>query len=169
MNVVFDDLTPVKSDLIKARRITGRLEGNTKMAVGIDPGVNYGITIITGDTVQVFYGKLDGDSTPGMRGIAASELIRTLFTDYWYEKWFAIVEGAAYNAHFGQVGLEEVRFGFFSALMYKYFRAVIVPPASVRKLAFGSAKISAVDLWPTMNQNAADSIGCALAAIEKEY
>jgi hypothetical protein len=166
--------------------LQGTLKGNTGLAVGIDPGVNFGMTVINMEYVQVIYGKLPTDKRPGWRGIYAYDYICTHFQllnkavtsqssdltlqelDWIAERqlFSAVVEGAAYHSRFGQVGLEEVRFGFFLALHHLGFKVSILAPASIRLIAFGSGKKQALDLWPAMNQNGADSIGCALAALE---
>jgi len=103
--------------------LQGALPGNTGLSIGVDPGVNFGLTIINTSYVQIFYGKLPTDSRPGFRGINAynyimqSPLSALLYSSKEVmEEFPAIVEGAAYNDKYGQVTLEEVRFGFFFTL-----------------------------------------------------
>lgn len=142
------------------------LEHNGRIAIGVDPGVNFGITIIKGDgELDICWGKLPTHKEPGLRGVEAYNLVagsgkrgKTAYK--------AVVEGAAYYKPHGQVGLEEVRFGFFLGLYHMGFDVRILPPASIRKMAFGAGRTQAGDLWPGLNSNAADSIGCALAALQ---
>lgn len=154
--------------------IQGTLRGNSKLSIGIDPGVNFGMTIINAEYVQVLYGRLPTSKITGQRGINAYnyimeqsslKTIRTVNKDTLHE-FKAIVEGAAYNDRHGQVLLEEVRFGFFFALHELGFDVSIVPPASIRKVAFGGGRVTAGEKWPSMNSNAADSIGAALYGLK---
>lgn len=143
------------------------------MAIGIDPGVNFGMTIINNEYVQVLYGKIPTSKVAGQRGINAYNYIieqsslkniRTVSRDILHD-FIAVVEGAAYNDKHGQVLLEEVRFGFFFALYEIGFDVRILPPASIRKGALGHGRATGGDLWPSMNSNAADSIICALCGL----
>lgn len=148
------------------RLMEGSLPGFEGLVVGVDPGVNFGLTIINLEYVQVFNGKLPSQSEPGKHGIDAYNLVKEIFN--WQSDFHhpAVVEGAAYNRMFKQVELEETRFGFFLALYDSGFEARIVPPASIRLKAFGHGRSQAGEIWPFLNQNAADSVGCALAAME---
>lgn len=163
--IEFSSYKPTKlSDGTKM--VEGKLIGNTKVAVGIDPGLNFGMTIIEGESVCVFWGKLPAHKETGLRGIEAYNYVK--LGRLWDIKGpgRAVVEGAAYNKAHGQVGLEEVRFGFFLALHHLGFDVHILPPATARKMAFGSGKAMAYDIYPTVNHNGADSLGLALAALE---
>jgi hypothetical protein len=153
--------------------LQGSLKGNEKTVVGVDPGSNFGMTIINRELVSVYYGKLPVDKRVGWRGILTYNFItKDSPLKSWqpneYIKAVAVVEGAAYNKFHGQVALEEVRFGFFFALYQIGFDAYIMPPMAIRKLALGNGKKSMVDEFPSMNSNAADSIGAALAALTIE-
>lgn len=159
------DLPVFKNPPVKANgewMLVGSWPGHKGKAVGIDPGVNYGATLIADHEVYVWWGKLPPNSQTGWRGIYAYDYIKKGFAG---ERIPAVVEGAAYYKPKGQVGLEEVRFGFFLALHHMGYDVLIMPPAAIRKLAFGGGRVMATDIWPTMNSNAADSVGCALAAL----
>lgn len=138
------------------------LPGNTKHGIGIDPGVNFGLTIIEKELVFIFWGKLPIRKKKGWHGIDAYNFVLDWIPP---QGGPAVVEGAAYKSHFGQVGLEEVRFGFFFGLYQRGLDVSIMAPAAVRMTAFGHGRTSAAELWPELNHNAADSVGCALAAI----
>lgn len=150
----------------------GSMPGNEKLAIGIDPGINFGMTIINMEYVQVFWGRLkitkEDAAKPGLKGLAAYDYIKNGMLDqsrYFSSK--AVVEGAAYGRPHRQVELEEERFGFYLALKHLGFDVVIMPPASIRLKAFGNGKLSAVDVYPSRNQNAVDSVGCAIAALKR--
>jgi len=132
--------------------------------LGIDPGRNYGAAVIKDGHLLVWWGKMEKRAELYMYGTTAYTIARAYLCEQHMGETPAVVEGAAYRAGYGQVGLAEVRFGFYLGLLHAGMDAVIVPPASVRKQAFGSAKVTGFELWPTLNHNAADAVGCALAS-----
>ncbi len=149
--------------------LTGHLNDNTKSAIGIDPGSGFGITVIQGQEVSIYYGKLPQDKRKGYRGISAYNLITEFHKSGKINlepNCQVIIEGAAYNSRFGQVGLEEVRIGFFISLFLLGFDVRIEPPATIRKLATGSGKDTIGNYFPSLNHGACDSLGCALAALK---
>jgi len=154
--------------------VEASLPGNEKTAIGIDPGVNFGMTIINREYVQIFYGKLPTDKRVGYRGINAYNYIMNSALQMYTSvdasvrnNINAVVEGAAYRDQFGQVTLEEVRFGFFFALYEIGFNVSIVPPATIRKGALGHGRATVGELYPNLNHNACDSIGAAFYALKE--
>lgn len=145
--------------------ISARLRGNVGKAIGIDHGNAYGITVVDGEKVDILWGRLPKSKEPGESAILALNLLKSTIGMVDYEHVPAVVEGAAYRRPYGQAGLAEIRTGFFLGLYELGYDVHIRPPMAIRKAAFGSGKTSALDLWPNINQNAADSIGCALAAL----
>lgn len=144
------------------------------------------MTIINRELVQIYYGRLASDKRPGWRGIYVYDYVmksplkdlnlgRSLVNwknekgEYAGEmselSFKAVVEGAAYNDRHGQVVLEEVRFGFFFALYNLGFDVSIAPPATIRKGALGHGRKTVGDLFPNLNHNAMDSLGCAMYAL----
>lgn len=166
------NLTEIKIDLgavekykvsgITIHRLLIPVDGYDSL-VGIDPGMHFGISVLSQGLLRVMWGSIPTQKEPGMAGALVLEMMKEM--DIKTE--FGVVEGAAYHAKFGQVGLQEVRFAFYYALYLRGAHVRILPPATVRKLAFGSGKETAADIYPTLNHNAADSIGCVIAA--KEY
>jgi hypothetical protein len=144
----------------------GMLPGNTTSVIGIDPGVNFGLTLIHDDEVMVHWGSLPPTKIKGEHGIHAYDFIYNTYQDFPAIK--SVVEGAAYHSKFGQVGLEEVRFAFYLALRHLGMNPVIVPPATVRKAVFGNGQQQAGDVYPFMNHNGADSLSIALYSLETE-
>lgn len=180
------ELNPKKYKIHKGlMMMEGTFSGNERIAIGVDPGINFGLTIISGESVKVYWGRLDVTkeqaSKPGLKGVAAYNYVKSnvpslslpfsftaeAVTYYDYQNPKAVIEGAAYGRPHRQVELEEERFGFYLALRHMGFDVVIMPPASIRLKAFGNGKLSAVDVYPSLNQNAVDSVGCALAAISR--
>lgn len=148
--------------------LQGSCKGNEKTVIGIDPGSNFGFTIINRELVSIYYGKLPVDKRKGYQGINAYNYTLSLLNNIHVpngQEWKAIVEGASYNDRFGQVALEERRFGFFFALYTLGYSVEILPPASVRKRATGSGKTTIGEWFPNLNHDAMDSLGCALAAL----
>jgi len=140
-----------------------------QVVVGVDPGVNYGLTFLTEKTLYVFWGRL-----PHERKLVGFEA--TLFVEQFMTRMgnkiatppFAVfIEGPSYNAPVGQPLLEQIRFGFASGFSLVGCSLIdYIPPMTARKLAFGSGKKTAKDIWINLNPNAADSIGIAIAGYE---
>lgn len=127
--------------------------------------------MIQGQEVSIYYGKLPQDKRKGYRGISAYNLIADFHASGKINlepKCQVIIEGAAYNSRFGQVGLEEVRIGFFISLFLLGFDVRIEPPATIRKGALGHGRATVGDQFPTLNHDAADSLGCALYALQEK-
>lgn len=138
-------------------------------AWGIDPGVNFGLTMIEGDTVRVFYGALLRSDEPGQYGEVAYNFIRGLAIASDAFHAHLIIEGAAYGAPFRQVELSEIRTGFYlgSSASGRFSSIEIKPPATIRKEVFGSGNVHAADEYPLLNHNGADSLAMALFAAER--
>ena len=142
---------------------TGMLEGNVSSSIGVDPGVNFGITIINMDKITVIHGALLQQQHRYEYALLAYELMCDLINlNPLGDPVLFVVEGAAYNKTFGQVNLAEIRTGFYLAMRYYNDVAWMPPPASVRVDVFGSGKVQAGDIFPALNHNAADSLGIAL-------
>lgn len=154
-----------RKGLPRLHMVEGKISGHTGLCVGIDPGVNFGITIINMDYIQVFHGKLPSSSVRGQHAWDAIEMVKELLFGDIVGTGSACIEGAAYKDKYGQVGLEEVRIGFYLGLRELGLNVRIVPPMTIRKIAFGHGRTVAGELWPLLNHNAADSLGAALCGI----
>ena len=165
-DVIFNEHKSLKTK-DKFHIIQGKLKGgHSDIVVGIDPGVNFGMTIISAGYIQVIYGKFPTEHRVGWHGIHIYEWMIKYFEDI-YLPGRAIVEGAAYHSKYGQPLLEEVRFAFFLALHNLGFQVEIVPPATIRKVVFNNGKQQAGEWWPWLNHNGADSLSIALYALEE--
>lgn len=148
-------------------RVGGQLPHNSFYGVGVDPGVNFGVTFICQGSLVVYYGSLLQQYQPGEYGIEAMRFLQSLFREHG-SKGTCVIEGAAFHKQFGQVGLAEVRQGFYTAArLASSFSVIIVPPKSIRKDVFGDGRTQAGDLWPTLNHNGADSLGIALYSLPR--
>lgn len=136
-------------------------DSSPREAVGIDPGVNFGLTFIHAGFVHIYHGVLTQERVPGRYAIRAYYLFKELDLP---ELPACIIEGAAYHKQFRQVVLGETRIGFYmyAYLSEKYMMVKIVPPASIRKAVAGDSRKHASDEYPNLNANAADSLYCAL-------
>jgi len=134
--------------------------------VGIDPGRNYGFTILGPyGTGWVYYGKMiKHDPDEAYTKYIIDDFVPSMVGMYPIK--FAVVEGAAYDKTFGQVGLEAIRCGFYAG-MERICPTDIAPPSTVRKVVFGNGKMQAMDVWYDINHNAADSLAIALYAAHK--
>lgn len=147
------------------------LNGLGAVCIGVDPGIHFGITLLTSTTLLTMWGTLPRDRFPGLRAIT---FVYTLLRTPPFEDVFHLlglhrtvrVEGPAYSETVGQPLLEQVRFGFAYAFMLHYADVDYMQPNTARKLAFGHGRKAGKDIWITLNQNAADSIGLAIASAQ---
>jgi Holliday junction resolvasome RuvABC endonuclease subunit len=135
-------------------------------SIGIDPGKNFGIAIVAKDGWSIMNGVLD-DSTYTLREIAFW-MAGHIVNDSDPKITIAVVEGASYGDRFGQVKLAEIRCGFALGISEKGIPVSIIAPKTPRKTVFGSGDIVAMDVWPTINHNAADALCLALYPFYKE-
>lgn len=149
------------------------VEGTLPQAIarpawGVDPGVNFGVTLLDGRQAFVFSGSLLKEDEPGCYGRMAYSFLDALLDKYFRDGASLVVEGASYGDQFGQVLLSEVRTGFYLAAVHHpgVDSVEITPPKTVRKKVFGDGKIKAPDEWPLLNRNAADSLAIALYAAQ---
>lgn len=161
--VVVNEWNPQKEDDVKV--VYGLMsEPKDTICIGIDPGVNFGISIITGKQILICNGKLPVRKTAGEHGKDAYEFVMEHIIQHVDGAALSVVEGAAYDKTFGQVGLAEVRFGFYLGLYVRNANPQICAIKTIRASVLGSGKETAFDRWPLLNHNAADSLGCALMA-----
>jgi len=145
-----------------AWRRLGVLDNHVGFVIGVDPGVNFGITIIKDDVIYIYNGKLKTQKERRIEyAILAHDLIHDLVHEHGGRPTILSLEGAAYNKTYGQVPLAEVRTGYYMALR-SYGEVEMPPPMSWRKVSLGSGTAFEGDIWPTLNGNAAASLGVAL-------
>lgn len=134
--------------------------------VAIDPGVNFGMTIIDNKGLRIYNGTLIKQETSLEYGYYAMHFIKDILSRH-DENTIFVLEGAAYHKTFGQVGLADVRCGFYlGARCFLGEGSIrIMAPMTARRLVFGSGKIQPMDVWAKLNHNAADSLSLALAGL----
>lgn len=144
------------------------------MSIGVDPGINFGISVLRKTTLDIFWGKLPhADPFPGKEAI---KLVKDLLSPWkgsliWKDvrsmfSSMVYVEGPSYNDSIGQPLLEQVRFGFVLGFESDGYRVRYIPPMTARKMTFGHGRKKGNEVWTTINQNAADSIPLAICGIE---
>lgn len=136
--------------------------------LGIDPGRNFGLTYISEEGTYVYNGKMPSGKHQEYGTLAYSIAQDFCELHCITQGDVSIIEGASYGDKFGQVGLAEIRFGFFLGLQKLGLDPKIVAPTSIRKVVFGSGKTQAMDVWAILNHNAADSFAIALYGLMKE-
>jgi hypothetical protein len=138
-----------------------------KVCVGIDPGSNLGITYISDLEVSVYNGQMP-PGTSVEHGVRAYELSKE-FCEFncLTSGDVSVVEGASFGSQYGQVGLAEIRFGFYLGLLHSGLTVSIVPPTSIRKVVFNNGKLKADEVWPCLNPNAAAGLSMGIYALLK--
>lgn len=137
--------------------------------IGIDPGRNFGIAEVGFGQIVVTYGKLPKRPNAWDYGI---DLFKYITEVYRHEDLCTpiTVEGASFGDQYGQTALAYIRMGIVIAWAELHNETVkVVPPASIRKQVFGSAKISGKELWPGVNHNAGDALVMGLHAAGYRY
>jgi len=153
----------IKGDSFSASMVSHPLVGHSGVIIGIDPGVNFGMTVIIDEKVDIYHGKLTKCEQRLEYAGMSMTCVREIMDNYpAYDTPLAVLEGAAFNKTFGQVGLAEVRAGFYLGLKYITDMVTVVPPMTTRKKVFGDGRTQPMDVWPTLNHNAADSLSLAL-------
>jgi hypothetical protein len=139
--------------------------------VTVDPGVNFGMTTISDGEVWIYNGKLKHCETSMEYGWQAFELMSSILYVINRINVKIVIEGAAYHKIFGQVGLADVRAGFYMGARQVLGSAdsiYMVAPMSARKKVFDNGKAEPWLYWPTLNHNAVDSLVLALWALDAQ-
>lgn len=141
--------------------------------IGVDPGQRHmGMTHLFSDTAGLAWEiEFESFDTPLRRVIETAHLMNHLLHAYFQPglKTLAVVENAAFGAPFGQVPLAENRAAVIMELHeFGIDDILTIPPQSIRKEVFGSAKIRAEETWKEfLPGNAASSLACALYGLKK--
>jgi len=142
--------------------------------IGVDPGtVNLGIASLDGyadiSTIILYQISMERDPLQINRIINARNLMIDLF-DNWNNLYRLIIEGSNF-AGYRQTELAEIRTAI-ALWGYDVYRtkAEFVPPRSVRKLVFGTAKVRAHEYWENLKQwpDAAAALSIAYYGMIKE-
>ena len=133
--------------------------------IGIDPGVHFGVTILVNGIVYVYEGDLLYDKQhPHDAGYSAFKLMQSdMFnSEFWSKRPFnVIIENASFGSPYGRERLETVRTGLYLGCRLYTNDIQVVPPATIKKEVLGNGKAQAMDVFPTLNHNGADSVSIA--------
>jgi len=154
-------------------------EGGTDIdddIIGVDPGINFGFTIISDNKVFCISGKILPFEHQMERAIRVATVASHLGYTYLNPHYLmdehtslTAIEGSAHGKQFRQTQLAEVRLGWYAGIRgFSRQYPIIIPPMTARKLVTGDGRDSVANHFPLMNSNAADSLGIALAAVAKK-
>lgn len=138
-------------------------------AIGVDPGINFGLGIFKDEKLTVYWGKFPKQDGDYRYSLLVSNFVHDWVSEYASSITRIAIEGPSFGSHFKQVVLEDVRVGFWLGFKEIGKEAIYVPPATVRKVVFGGGRIKASDLWLTINGNAADAGAVCLYAAGYKY
>lgn len=117
--------------------------------IGMDPGTTHLGLAWTGRTsILLAQIELDreGNAVDRMKNIY--RILDEAFTPHPTREHFTnLIEGASYADRYRQVELAECRATMAWWTINRKGRSKIVPPLTIRKKVFGSAKIKAQDVW----------------------
>lgn len=136
---------------------------------GIDPGIrNMGFATLKASAWNLYQVKLKRiDDDPLERMLLVWKAIGTLIGMFSLNS-HVVIENASFGHTYRQVHLAEMR---AAAILWFYRYQIpiqVVPPQSVRKNVFGSAKIKAKEEWSELPPDAAAALACALYQNQQE-
>lgn len=128
---------------------------------GVDPGTTkMGLAYIWRNICHVYEIGITRSPNAVIRILLVHEILDKCFAMLDYAPLMTI-EGSSYGNAYRQVELAEVR---SSAVLWaiKYgVKPTLVPPLSIRKKVFGSAKLTAEFGWKELPPDAASALACA--------
>jgi len=138
------------------------------VSIGIDPGsVNMGIAIIEGELDKpyaiLYQVKLVRSNDPIERIKLAQEVMNSCICWWFNVPMLTTIEGSAFSEHYRQTELAEIRTSVALWCIQKGFPTKIIPPLTIRKKVFGSAKILPTEAWQDLSKtpDAAQALACA--------
>lgn len=129
---------------------------------GVDPGTTHlGLAFIWRSSCHIFEAKIVRSADPVERISLTQEIMNKCFTIHDYTS-FMTIEGSSFNSGYRQVELAEVRAAAVLWGLDHEMKTIIIPPMSIRKAVFGSAKLRAEIEWDLRKYpNAASALACA--------
>ena len=147
-----------------------------KIYIGIDPGSrNMGLTILS-DTVSMSFEIKYPPEKDAVKRILKIYTTTKLCFYYVFDKGIkqkicAVIEGSSFGDPYGQSTLADARTAAFLSIYeiadreHYDCQAKYIPPQSIRKQVFGSAKIKGEEVWKDqLPPDAASSLVCAICA-----
>jgi Holliday junction resolvasome RuvABC endonuclease subunit len=133
------------------------------LVIGIDPGtVHLGICILWVTQVTLYQVTLIRNDDPIQRIQDVQKVIAECIHAYPYTATVCI-EGASFGDRYRQVELAEQRASIALWALNRSFDVRIVPPNTIRKKVFLSAKVKAHEVWDNLPQDCAAALSCALS------
>lgn len=127
---------------------------------GLDPGTTkMGLAYIWKNVCHVYEIKIIRDANPVVRILLAQDILSECFHFFDYAPLMTI-EGSSF-AGYREVELAEIRASAVLWAVKHSIKPIIVPPLSIRKNVFGSAKIRAEVQWKELPPDAASALACA--------
>lgn len=138
--------------------------------VGIDPGyTNAGLAVMVLDRLFLFQMKYKPQKSIMQRlnilQVSIATALELVDVDMKRRQSYGITEGSSYGSTYGQSSLGEARAALALAVRANVKCVMeILPPQSIRKLAYGSAKITGYTDHPDLPRDSVAALGCAIAA-----
>jgi len=128
---------------------------------GFDPGtVHVGIATIWKNVVHIYEVTQARSKDPVERVLMAQDILSECCRMFDFSP-IMIIEGSSFGSNFRNTELAEVR---ASSILWAVTHGVkprVIPPLSIRKVVFGTAKIKAEETWTDIPPNAASALACA--------
>ena len=149
-----------------------------KIYIGIDPGSrNMGLTILS-DTVSISFEIKYPPEKDAVKRILKIYATTKLCFYYVFDRGIkqeicVVIEGSSFGDKYGQSTLADARTAAFLSILriaeedaWVNCQAKYIPPQSIRKQVFGSAKIKGEEVWKDqLPPDAASSLVCAICAV----
>jgi hypothetical protein len=133
-------------------------------AIGIDPGINFGVSWLVNKRLETWWGSLPKQNHDFDYFYIARDFIIMFVRKFQLFKNIdiAIIEAPSYGSQYKQPLLEDVRVGFHAGLTATHFSPEYVPPKTVNKAVFGNGNIAGKKEWIAIGGNGADAAAVAL-------
>lgn len=134
---------------------------DSRLVIGFDPGTTHvGIATVWRNVLHIYEVKIERDPDPVKRILLTQAILSDCCRMFDYAP-IMIIEGSSFGSNYRQTELAEVR---ASAVLWAVSHKIqprIIPPLTIRKTVFGSAKIKAEETWKDFPPNAASALACA--------
>jgi Holliday junction resolvasome RuvABC endonuclease subunit len=131
--------------------------------MGVDPGTTHlGLAYLWRNVCHIYEVKIKRDNNPIARMLLTQEIMSQCISFFDYAP-LMIIEGSSFGDQYRQVELAEVRTSAALWAIQHGIQPSIIPPSSIRKKVFGSAKFKAAQVWTELNAypNGCDALACA--------
>lgn len=139
--------------------------------IGVDPGINLGLSYVADQhTAYTLSLSVDRGDVSSADLLGVFHRLPLLLPEGTEKVVPVVVEGAAYNARYGQPLLGAIRGVIIVGFSIAGYETVVeMPPLSIRKKVFGNGRVQPKDFWNIgeirgFNKDAADAFSMALAA-----